>query len=52
MTFRLLLSEYAKYVAAEMRVRLADFGIDILPDLAEQPAGSMTPRRPATAQAN
>lgn len=27
-TFRLLLSEYAKYVAAEMRVRLADLGID------------------------
>lgn len=45
-TLRLLLSEYAKYVAAEMRVRLAV----VVPDSAEQPAG--TPRRPATAQAN
>src|SRR3954447_5161294 len=51
-TFRLLLSEYAKYVAAEVRVRLADVGIDLLPDLAEQPAGPPAPRRPATAQAN
>ncbi|MGY3693244.1 uncharacterized SAM-binding protein YcdF (DUF218 family) [Bradyrhizobium sp. USDA 3240] len=49
-TFRLLLSEYAKYVAAEMRVRLADIGLDLTSDLAEQPAA--TPRRPATAQAN
>jgi uncharacterized SAM-binding protein YcdF (DUF218 family) len=51
-TLRLLLSEYAKYVAAEMRVRLADIGIDFGPDFAEQPAGSPGPRRPATAQAN
>jgi hypothetical protein len=51
-TFRLLLSEYAKYVAAEMRVRLADIGIDLVPDFAEQPTGALTPRRPATAQAN
>jgi uncharacterized SAM-binding protein YcdF (DUF218 family) len=51
-TLRLLLSEYAKYVAAEMRVRLADIGIDFGPDFAEQPAGSPAPRRPATAQAN
>ncbi|MGY3532694.1 YdcF family protein [Bradyrhizobium embrapense] len=49
-TFRLLLSEYAKYVAAEMRVRLADIGLDLTSDLAEQPAAA--PRRPATAQAN
>ena len=49
-TFRLLLSEYAKYVAAEMRVRLADIGLDLTSDLAEQPAA--TPRRPATAQAD
>ena len=48
--FRLLLSEYVKYVAAEVRVRLADAGLDLVPDLAEQPAGS--PRRPATAQAD
>ena len=51
-TFRLLLSEYAKYVAAEVRVRLADVGIDLLPDLAEQPTGSLATRRPTTAQAN
>jgi len=47
-----LLSEYAKYVAAELRGRLANIGIDLAPDLAEQPTGSLTPRRPATAQAN
>ena len=51
-TVRLLLSEYAKYVAAELRVRLANMGIDLAPDLAEQPTGSLAPRRPATAQAN
>ena len=48
-TFRLLLSEYAKYVAAEMRVRLADLGLDLTSDLAEPAA---VPHRPATAQAN
>ncbi|MHC2435237.1 YdcF family protein [Bradyrhizobium sp. USDA 4451] len=48
-TFRLLLSEYAKYVAAEVRVRLADLGLDLTSDLAEQ---ATAPRRPATAQAN
>ncbi|MGY4318294.1 YdcF family protein [Bradyrhizobium sp. JR3.5] len=48
-TFRLLLSEYAKYVAAEMRVRLADIGLDLTSDLAEPAA---VPHRPATAQAN
>ena len=47
-TFRLLLSEYAKYVAAEVRVRLADVGPK-LPTIS-RPAGA--PRRPATAQAN
>src|ERR1700674_4553391 len=51
-TFRLLLSEYAKYVAAEMRVRLADAGLDLAPELADQPTGFLAPRRPATAQAN
>lgn len=30
-TLRLLLSEYAKYVAAETRVRLASIGLDMLP---------------------
>ena len=39
-TLRLLLSEYAKYVAAELRVRLADVGIDLVPDFADQPTGS------------
>jgi uncharacterized SAM-binding protein YcdF (DUF218 family) len=50
-TLRLLLSEYVKYVAAELRVRLADAGLDLMPDAAE-PVGSLTPRKPATAQAN
>jgi uncharacterized SAM-binding protein YcdF (DUF218 family) len=47
-TLRLLLSEYAKYVAAEVRVRLAAVGL--ASEVADQPIGS--PRRPATAQAN
>ncbi|MCP4615558.1 MAG: YdcF family protein [Bradyrhizobium sp.] len=47
-TLRLLLSEYAKYVAAELRVRLATAGL--APDAADQPI--VPPRRPATAQAN
>src|SRR4051794_18402006 len=51
-TLRLLLSEYVKYVAAELRVRLADAGLELTPELADQPAGSLAPRRPATAQAN
>lgn len=50
-TFRLLLSEYAKYVAVELRVRLADLGLDLAPEWSDQPTGSL-PRRPATAQAN
>jgi uncharacterized SAM-binding protein YcdF (DUF218 family) len=49
-TVRLLLSEYAKYVAAELRVRLADLGLDLVPDT-EPPSGSLS-HRPATAQAN
>src|SRR3984885_7336521 len=48
-TFRLLLSEYVKYVAAEVRVRLADAGLDLVPDLGEQPAGSPPAHQPATA---
>ena len=47
-TLRLLLSEYAKYVAAEVRVRLA--GVGLAPESADPPIGP--PRRPATAQAN
>ena len=50
-TFRLLLSEYAKYVAVEVRVRLADLGLDLVPEWSDQPTGSL-PQRPATAQAN
>ncbi len=33
---RLLLSEYVKYIAAEVRVRLADIGIDLLPEAGER----------------
>ncbi len=48
----LLLSEYVKYVAAGVRVRLADAGLELMPELAEQPTGSVASRRPATVQAN
>jgi uncharacterized SAM-binding protein YcdF (DUF218 family) len=51
-TVRLLLSEYVKYVAVEMRVRLADAGLDLVSEAADLPTGSLAPRRPATAQAN
>ena len=51
-TLRLLLSEYVKYVAAEVRVRLADAGLELTPELADQPNGSLALPRPATAQAN
>ena len=51
-TLRLLLSEYVKYVAAEVRVRLADAGLELTPELADQPSGSLALPRPATAQAN
>jgi len=49
-TLRLLFSEYAKYVAAELRVRLADMGLDLAPET--EPASGSFSRRPATAQAN
>ncbi|KIZ39098.1 MULTISPECIES: YdcF family protein [Rhodopseudomonas] len=51
-TFRLLLSEYAKYIAAELRVRLADLGIDLAPDSAEPPPEALNRPKPATALAN
>jgi uncharacterized SAM-binding protein YcdF (DUF218 family) len=51
-TLRLLLSEYVKYVAAGVRVRLADVGLELMPELNEPPTGSVASRRPATAQAN
>lgn len=47
-TLRLLLTEYVKFVAAEVRVRLAAVG---LASEASDPP-SAAPRRPATAQAN
>jgi hypothetical protein len=49
---RLLLSEYVKYVAAEVRLHLADLGIDLTFEFPDQPAGLQPPHRPATAQAN
>jgi len=51
-TLRLLMSEYVKYVAAELRVRLADAGLDPTSEATDLPAGADVPRRPATAQAN
>ena len=51
-TFRLVLSEYVKYIAAGLRVRLADFGLDLPIEGFEQPTGSLPPRRPTTADAN
>src|ERR1700761_1798570 len=49
-TMRLLLSEYVKYVAAEVRVRLADAGLDMMHESTD--SDSFAPRRPATALAN
>jgi hypothetical protein len=49
-TMRIVLSEYLKYVAAEVRVRLAALGLDFAPEMSEQPG--VLSRRPATAQAN
>jgi uncharacterized SAM-binding protein YcdF (DUF218 family) len=49
-TLRLVISEYVKYVAAEMRVRLADAGFDMLGGAGDVPSAAA--RRPATAQAN
>jgi uncharacterized SAM-binding protein YcdF (DUF218 family) len=51
-TFRLVLSEYAKYLAAELRVHLADVGIDLPIEWLDQPAASQPSKRPTTAQAN
>src|ERR1700753_1118037 len=51
-TLRLLLSEYVKYVAVEMRVGLVDAGIELAPEISELPTGSLSSRRPATASAN
>jgi uncharacterized SAM-binding protein YcdF (DUF218 family) len=51
-TLRLLLSEYVKYLAAEVRVRLAHIGIDLMPDSAGDQQGVAPLRRPATASAS
>jgi uncharacterized SAM-binding protein YcdF (DUF218 family) len=45
-TLRLLLSEYVKFLAAEARVRLANIGIDLMPDSGELPEPA--PRKSAT----
>jgi uncharacterized SAM-binding protein YcdF (DUF218 family) len=50
-TLRLLLSEYAKYVAAVLRVRLANLGLELLPEVNDQ-TDSVLPGKPATASAN
>jgi uncharacterized SAM-binding protein YcdF (DUF218 family) len=47
-TVRLLLSEYVKYLAAEARVRLAYLGLELSPEIGDQPIGSVEPRRPAS----
>src|SRR3954451_10299420 len=46
-TLRLLLSEYAKYVAAEVRVSLAEAGFELSPEVAEQINGSSPARKAA-----
>jgi hypothetical protein len=51
-TFRLVLSEYVKYLAAELRVHLADLGIDLPTEWLDQPVVQQPPKRPTTAQAN
>ncbi len=48
-TLRLVLSEYVKYLAAEVRVRLADIGLDVTRGANDAPPAAL--RRPATAQA-
>jgi len=50
-TMRLVLSEYFKYVAAEIRVRLAALGLDFGPEISEPPASALS-HRGATAQVN
>jgi uncharacterized SAM-binding protein YcdF (DUF218 family) len=50
-TLRLLLSEYAKYLAVEIRVRLSRAGIELVPEPGEQ-ADPANPGKPATALVN
>jgi uncharacterized SAM-binding protein YcdF (DUF218 family) len=47
-TLRLLLSEYVKYLAAETRVRLANLGLELVPETGDQPPGSDEPRPAAS----
>lgn len=49
--FRLLMSEYVKYVAAGLRVKLDDWGLDPSSD-PDLPTGAAPLRRPTTALAN
>jgi uncharacterized SAM-binding protein YcdF (DUF218 family) len=51
-TFRLVLSEYLKYIAAGARANLADLGLDLSFEGFEQPTGSLPSHRPATAEVN
>ncbi len=51
-TMRLLLSEYVKYVAAEVRVRLADLGLELSPEIGDGPAAVAPSRKTAKAGAN
>ena len=44
---RLLLSEYAKYVVAELRVHLADLGLELAPESGNNPDAATPSRRPA-----
>src|SRR3954469_25948575 len=48
-TLRLLLSEYVKYIAAEARVRLANVGIDLMPDDGDRPPEASARKPPMTA---
>jgi uncharacterized SAM-binding protein YcdF (DUF218 family) len=51
-TLRLALSEYVKYLAAELRVHLDDAGVDVSFDPFDPAPGAAEPHRPATALAN
>ena len=51
-TLRLLLSEYAKYTAVELRVALAKIGIDLSGDGADLSSDPVASRKPATALTN
>ena len=49
---RLLLSEYVKYIAAEIRVRLADLGLELSPELGDMPTAIPHARNTAKAAVN